>query len=332
MTSHKDNAGALARMGEGWNNFWFLPRDAYTLGLLRLLTGLVALWWYLSFYPNVQNWFGPEGLFTAEGAQQLRIDPTGDARFAFSYLDLIESASLLWFVYFLGLGVFILMTAGVLSRVSTILALVVVVSFLHRAPMLQRPVDDVLAIMIFYLCLGPSGASFSVDAWLRRKRAERTGAVVHETFSWSATLATRLLQVHIALIYAATALAQLQSELWWNGMAVWQMMARPESRLIDLTGMSQAGLAFTYFVNFLTHAVVLYEVCFALLIWNRTARPILLFLGVFFWIGLALIGGSVSYSVLMLVANLAFVEPATLRSWCARGNKPATAAPALATA
>ena len=78
-------------------------------------------------------------------------------------------------------------------------------------------------------------------------------------------------------------IAQLQGAAWWQGTAVWWLMARPDSRLVDLTGLSRMGLAFEYLVNFFTHAIVLYELCFVFLIWNPLARPILLVVGAFVW-------------------------------------------------
>jgi hypothetical protein len=137
-------------------------------------------------------------------------------------------------------------------------------------------------------------------------------------FSSAATVAIRAMQVHLVLVYAAMAIAQLQGDKWWQGTAVWWLMARPESRLVDLTGLASMGIAFEYLINLWTYAIVLYGICFAVLIWNPLARPILLLLGVLVWGGLALIGGSVSFCVLMLAATLAFLRPATLRDWCAR--------------
>ena len=104
-------------------------------------------------------------------------------------------------------------------------------------------------------------------------------------------------------------------------------MARPDSRLIDLTGVSNAGnLAFEYLINFGTHIILLFELAFALLIWNPLVRPILLGMSVVFWVAMAVTSGWVSFCVLMLFANLAYVSPQTIRDWT--GLKAATAAPA----
>jgi len=302
------------RFGRAWTAFWFTPSDPIVLSLLRVLVGAVALWWYLSFLPDLWEWFGPEGVFSLDMAQSLR-----GGRAAISLLDFVNSSSQLWLVYGLGVVALVMMICGVLTRVSTIAALIFVLSFIHRAPMLTRYVEGILPMLMFYLCLGPSGACLSVDACIRQRRRPDVATIATpSTVSSAATVAIRVMQVHLVLVYAAMAIAQLQGDKWWQGTAVWWLMARPESRLVDLTGLSSMGTAFEYLINLCTYAIVLYEIGFAVLIWNPLARPILLLLGIFVWGGLALIGGSVSFCVLMLAATLAFLRPETLRNWCAR--------------
>jgi hypothetical protein len=312
-----------SRFGSAWTRFWFTPSDPIVLSLIRVLVGLVAIWWYLGYYTDLQAWLGPNGLFPLEMTQQMRTDETGTQHFAFSILDYVGSASELWFVYGLGLAALVLMTLGIFTRASTIASLVFVLSFIHRGPILARPADDILVMLLFYLCIGPSGANFSIDARLRERRQrsafpQSAALPPMVRLSSAATVATRLMQIHLCLIYAATVVAQLQVETWWQGTAVWWLMARPDSRLVDLTALSRMGLTFEYFVNFCTHAVVLYEICFALLAWNSLARPILLVLGLFVWTGIALVGGAVTFAVAMLIANLAFLRPETLRACCAK--------------
>ncbi|HTQ40818.1 MAG TPA: hypothetical protein VMJ32_17485 [Pirellulales bacterium] len=312
-----------SRFGAGWTRFWFTPSDAIVLSLIRVLTALVALWWYLSLLTDLQYWFGPNGLFSLDLALQVR--NASESRYAISLLDYVNSASQLWLVYGLGIAALAMMLFGLFSRIATIASLVFVLSFIHRAPMLSRTVDDILPLLMFYLCLGPSGANFSIDGWLRRKKQQRERPALNSAdaniyWSSAATVAIRLMQVHLTMIYAAMLIAQLQGGTWWQGTAVWWLMARPESRLVDLTGLSRIGLAFEYMVNLFTHGIVIYELCFVFLIWNSLARPILLVLGVFMWAGLALIGGSVSFAVIMLVANLAFLSPETVRGFLGRQN------------
>ena len=88
------------------------------------------------------------------------------------------------------------------------------------------------------------------------------------------------------------------------------LIAKPESRAVDLTGLAGAP----YIINVWTLAIVLFELCFAFLIWNRLARPLLLGLALPIWIGTALLTGMTSWALMMLVANLAFASPTFLRN------------------
>ena len=170
MPQEKYWSTLCSRFGSGWTRFWFTPSDPIVLCLLRFTVGLVALWWYLSLLPVVQDWYGPQGTFPFSLTEELRKDAAGDVTFAIPVLDWVGSASQLWLVYYLGLASIVLMIAGVLSRITTIAALLFVLSFIHRGVMFARPVDDILAMLMFYLCLGPTGWELSIDALIRQRR------------------------------------------------------------------------------------------------------------------------------------------------------------------
>ena len=51
-----------ATAGAAWNRFWFAPRDARTLGILRVLVGLMAFYTIATYGPDLDRWFGPDGM------------------------------------------------------------------------------------------------------------------------------------------------------------------------------------------------------------------------------------------------------------------------------
>ena len=57
-----------------------------------------------------------------------------------------------------------------------------------------------------------------------------------------------------------------------------------------------------------TLAIVLFELCFAFLIWNRLARPLLLGLALPIWIGTALLTGMTSWVLMIGTASSEQVE------------------------
>jgi hypothetical protein len=188
--------------------------------------------------------------------------------------------------------------------VTSVAAFIVVVSLIHRGPMLVQAMEDVLAMVMLYLCLGPSGAAFSLDQlWRKRKSAASPKADVPA--SVGANIALRLIQIHLALYHFGMAISQLGDETWWMGRALWGFIGKPESAYVDLTFLADH----LFLLNAWTHAVVIFELAFALLIWNRLARPILFVAAVLVWGGVGLVSGMLGFSAVMLAASLAFVPP-----------------------
>jgi hypothetical protein len=286
-----------SEFGSGWNRFWFTPASSAPLGLIRLLIGLIALFWYLSFYPDLQFFFGPSGIIDPQTLAQWR-GPVA----VFSIFDWPQSAGSLWFTYWVGLGALMLFTAGLFSRVTSVVAFIFVISLIHRGPMLARPMEDVLAMVMLYLCIGPSGGSFSLDR-LWRKQSSAADETIATPPSTSANIALRLIQVHLALIHFAMAIGQLRDDSWWMGRAMWGFIGKPDSAYVDMTWLAD----YMYLLNLWTHGIVVFEFAFALLIWNRLARPILFVAAVLVWGSVGLVSGMVDFSLVMLAATLAFV-------------------------
>jgi hypothetical protein len=307
------------RVGAAWNCFWFTPSDPFNLCVIRILTGGLALALYLTYIPDLEQLFGPNGLLSENAVLHLR----GSTK-VFSIFDYANSPSSLWFFFWTGAAALALFTIGLFTRVTAVLALVMLLSLIHRGPALARPVDDIIAMVMFYLCLGPCGAALSVDAWLHRRK-QLPGRLASPPLSWTATVSNRLIQLHLSAIYFLMAVAKLKSPVWWSGMAVWGLLAKPESRLIDLPWL--ADPKWIYILNAWTLAIVLFELAFSLLIWIKIARPLLLGLAVPLWISTALLTGMTSWAAMMLVANLAFASPTFLRRCLSRNSLSAAVIP-----
>ena len=102
-------------------------------------------------------------------------------------------------------------------------------------------------------------------------------------------------------------LTKLWGDAWWNGDAIWFLLAQTLSRPVDLSALH----GWQYLVNFWTHAIVYFELAFPILIWNRHARPLLLGLGVLLWGSLLLATSLLLFSLTLIVASLAFVPAAS---------------------
>ncbi len=284
--------------GEGWTKFWFTPGDPAAVSAIRLLTGVLLVYMHATLMLDLEAFFGADGLLPVGEIAILEAN-------TFSYLNFVVSPAELWTVHLIGLAVLIAFAAGFFTRVTSVLSLVVFLSTVHRAPMITGRTEVVLAMLLLYLCLAPCGRRFSLDAWLAGRKGKRP--VEAEMFT-TATISTRLIQIHLCLLVLMMAFSQLSGEAWWSGDGIWFLITRPQSRLIDLTGLESSPFA----VDFLSHLLIGFELLFPILVWSKLFRPLMLALGVFVWSLLALITGDLTFTAAMLIASLAFVGPETV--------------------
>lgn len=296
--------------GRAWNRFWFLPTDPLTLSVIRVLAGLIAFYSVLTFTPDLITFFGPQGLLGRESVSRMQ----EMTYFSFSYFWLFDDPTKLWAAHWLGLTVLGMFTLGLYTRVTSVLALIVTLAYFHRGFALISEMEYILAFVLFYLCLGPAGEYFSLDRLLHKRRgAAKASPVVAGkpvVGHWSATVALRLLQIHLTLVYFMMAIGQLREDTWWDGTAVWWLAGRQDSSMIDISFLSQAP----YVVNLWTLGFLLFEISFGALAWNKLLAPLMVAISVFAWTSLGLITGMLPFASIMIVAGLAFLPASSMRA------------------
>jgi len=311
-------------IGNGWNRFWYLPSDPLPLCLLRIFTGLCALLFVLSYTNDLSYFFAPGGILPFELTEQY---PPYNAAYnpaTLSYLSYLESAWELHTAHWVGIGILCLFTIGWYSRITAVLGLVVTLSYIQRAPLVTSEIEPLLAALQFYLCFGPCGARLSVDRYFARRRGKCTPGETNDPQKFfSATLSTRLIQIHLCIIAAMMGLAKLSGpgeltgggewyDPWGTGEAVWWMIARPQSRIIESFTILRD---YPYLIAAWTHLIVLAELAFSVFVWNRLLRPLVLAFAVVLWGSLMLISGMAPFYALLIVACISFVDPKILKHW-----------------
>ncbi len=294
----------VAELWQAWNRFWFTPTDPATLSLLRLLVGGMLLYTHAIWTMDLTGFIGPNGYLPVEYLRGGGALPATH----WSIFFWINSVGLLWTVHILALLVFACMTVGLFSRTTTVLAYLLAVSYANRVtPGAFFGLDKANLMSAMYLTLGPSGARYSLDRiWKLRKGKDANPAP-----SASANLALRLLQVHLCIVYIFSGTAKLTGRSWRGGSAVWWASASYEYQSLDLTWLA----GFPMLVALLTHATVFWEVYYCCLVWNRFTRPLVLWMAVAIHGGIALFMGMITFGLAMIFANLAFLQPATVRAW-----------------
>jgi hypothetical protein len=126
----------------------------------------------------------------------------------------------------------------------------------------------------------------------------------------AANIAIRLIQLHMCVIYFFSASAKLLGAAWWDGTAVWWAVAISEYQSIDMTWLAD----WPVLVAAITYGTVFWELTYPALVWPRATRPVVLAIAVLAHGGIALFLGMITFGLVMLIGNLAFVPPDVVRS------------------
>lgn len=292
----------------GWNRFWFEPTDPATLGMIRICAGAMLLYTHLVWGLDLTTFFGAHGWLSPSAVSSVQ-----EGSFTWSYLWWFESSWALWTVHVAALVVFAMLTVGLFTRVVAVLAWLAAMSYVGRATGALFGLDQINVMLAMYLAVGPSGDAFSVDRWLKERRA---GGPLPVRPSWTANLAIRLIQLHMCVIYLFAGMAKLTGMAWWDGTAMWMAFGNLEYQSLDMTWMAD----WPRLMNLLTHVTIFWETFYVALIWPRLTRPVMLALAVPLHMGIAVCLGMMTFGLIMLVGNMAFVPPWVIRAMVPGGK------------
>lgn len=321
----------LSGIASAWDRFWFTPQLPHTLSLLRIAAGLMLLYSHLVLAADLMSFLGEHAWINDATIQQLHdgsfAAPDEPTDYGRSYLWLIRSEAVLWAHH----GFTILVTAafaiGLLTRITAPLACGLQLMYLHRLTGTLFGLDQIVTYTTMYLVIAPAGACYSVDAWIGNRFAAR-----RESSRWwrwmfpdasasvSAGVATRLLQLHLCVIYLFGGLSKARGETWWDGTAMWYSVGNYEYQSwADLTWLAN----FPRVSSALTHGTLFWETFYCALVWPRLTRPFVLAMALMVHGGIAMCLGMVTFGVMMISANMIFVKPEWIVAWLHSGGEAA---------
>jgi hypothetical protein len=285
----------------GLLGFLLSPRSAHTLAVIRIATGGMLAYIHVVWMLRLEAFLGPNALLSSEFIRALHAE-----QWKWTYLAQTDSLAVAWGHELVALLASICMCLGLATRWSTPIAWLTTLLTAHRLAPFLFGLDQIALMVSMYLCLADSGDVWSLDARLRSRSLPAP--------SWNNTLATRMIQLHLCVIYLFGGLGKLRGWMWWDGSAMWFAAASYEYQSLPLTWIgSMPTLA-----SMVTHVTLFFEFTYAALVWSRWTRPCVLAMAVFVHLGIALFLGMITFGFMMIVANLAFVEPESVRRWCAR--------------
>ena len=303
MTGEKSGTVSFVqRVSSNWNRFWFSPSDPFSLGAMRILAGAIIFYTHAVWTFEFESFFANDQLLSDEHNQII----TGSV-FAWSHFQWIGSIQVLWVIHFIALTTMFLFCIGFLSRWTGILTALFTVSYANRAVGAAFGLDQINVLLAVYLAIGPSGSCLSVDSWLQsRKQPE---GVLHCRDSILANFTTRLIQIHLCIIYLFAGGGKLLGSSWWNGEAIWGAMANAEYQTVDLTWLA----AYPFLINLITHITLAWEVSYVILVWPSWSRKWIIGIAILVHMGIGITMGMVEFGLIMVTANLIFIDPGVMR-------------------
>ncbi len=296
-----------------WNAFWYTPADPTLLGLIRVLTGLMLLYTHAVWGIALADFFGPTGWLSPALVRALQAND-----YSYSFWFWVPAHGL-WPAHIVSIVILVLFTIGLWTRVTSVLALIVTISYANRVPAALFGLDQINVMLALYLAIGPSGQALSVDRWLAP--AAGVGAPPPAP-SASASLALHLIQVHMCVIYLFAGLSKLQGPSWWSGEAMWRTFANLEYQSLDMTWLAWHP----WLINFMTHVSVVWEVSFCVLIWKRLWRPIMLAGALVLHVGIGACLGMWTFGLVMLIGCASFLPgEAVARLFAELASRPRAA-------
>lgn len=296
----------LRHAWQAWDQFWFQPTAPHALAWLRVLSGVMLLYTHVVWGLALDEFFGPDGWQDPLLVQTHHADGS-----AWSFWWLVPDA---WrgTVHGICLALMAAYTLGLYTRLTSLLSLIITISYAHRAPLACFGLDQINVLMCLYLCLAPSGDALSLDRWRRRVRESWTALrreepILYSTPAPSAAtgLAIRLLQLHMALLYLFAGLSKLKGDTWWDGSAIWLAAGNYEYQSLSLVWLCWHP----WLVNVLTHATVLWESTFIFFIWKPRLRPLLLAVGTGMHLGIGLFLGMWTFGLVMIFTYVSYIPP-----------------------
>jgi predicted DCC family thiol-disulfide oxidoreductase YuxK len=292
-----------AALADMWERIFFQNRSTLPLELTRIGIGAALVLNYGLATPYLYDFWGESAWMPLLIASQYAHDPWMQS--VLFYLT-APWQLLAWHVVFL----FSCVAFMVGWRTSWVKWIVLAgeISYAHRNLALVYGVDRIICSLLFILCLAPIGRALSLDRVREVRAAKRSDL---EAVPWSYTsiwagACTRLIQIQMATLFFYSAISKIRGNDWWNGNAIWLVFSSVEFYnrfLLDLFA------SHYWLVTVATYAVLLIEIAFPFLIWQRRARPYMLAAAIFLHIQIGVFMGLFYFSFVMIMGHMSFVRP-----------------------
>lgn len=291
---------------KAWNLFWFdscNDRDLKALSLFRLVFCSVMFFCYFSRSFDIEFFYGFDGILPYWHHRNVEF-----FKYHPSIISDTWSVSSIFALHTIFLGFLAFQALGLFTRFSAIATYILHMMFLNRNMGVMFGVDMIATFFLLYLCFANTNAFYSIDAW-RKRATQKQGAISH--------IALRLMQIQLCVVYGYSGLEKLKGTRWWDGSAIWDVLSIGNMQRWDLSFVAH----FPVLLAANVYIVLLWEIYFPALIWQKRFRLWMLAFGFFMHIGIYLFMNLPSFAFMMISLYILFLKSEEIERMLSWRNK-----------
>ncbi|PSL06105.1 vitamin K-dependent gamma-carboxylase-like protein [Haloactinopolyspora alba] len=322
--------GRVLDSGERW--LFDGKKATYGLAVMRILFGVMILGTLTVNFADRHYVWGPGARWLSPW---LTVDDYG---FPFTWVfGAGDPAAVFTLKYLLLMALAVAFMLGWRTRVVTPLLMIAVASLMRLNPIADDAGDNLVRIMLLFLCFADTARHWSLDA---RRRAREDYRPLVPLPSWTGVLfhnvALLAVSAQIFIVYMTSGLSKVQGDMWQEGVGLYYPLQIDQ--YVSWPALNEIVYASGLFVTAGSYVTVFVQVLFPLLLMRRGTRVVALLLIFSMHVGIAVTMALPWFSLAMIAADAVFVRDVTYRAlarWLRRsrrGEGDATAGDGDATA
>jgi CubicO group peptidase (beta-lactamase class C family) len=293
-------------------DYWFGRVDSRPLSLFRICLAALLLKNALYSIPLAHLFYSDAGIVPRA---RFWDDPAGIGLGHFSLLNYFSASWVAILVFIVWAGIALALLVGYRTRLMAVLNYLLMLSIIHRNPLILTGADRVMTVLSFWMIFLPLNHDYSVDAWLARRHRQPMeqgdNIAVRTTPHTTYAFPLRVIQIQVALIYIFTSYMKWHGGLWREGIALFYTFQ--QDGFLLPTGVWFAEIAPPWLLRLLTWSTLLIEAGFALLVFSPVLQPWArasgLLLAGLLHLGIAVTMDIPDFSIVMWISYILFFEP-----------------------
>lgn len=276
-----------------WEKFWF---DSRSNDALTVLAAFRVAFCGVMFFCYFARAFDVDFFYTGQGILPLWYKESIDFfRYHPTFLTNEMSPLLVHGIHTLFLGFLLAQMLGFYTRFAANGTYLLHLAFFNRNMPVMFGVDMIGTYYFLYLCLANTNARYSIDSWRGRGAREQSGL---------SHIALRLMQLQVCVVYAYSGLEKMKGTSWWSGAAIWDTLSIGNMQRFDLSFVVHVPVLLAA----MAYVVLLFEIYFPVLIWQKRFRLPLLAFGTFLHIGIYIFINLPTFGFMMMALYLLFLK------------------------